>query len=170
MLAMTVATLCFTACGGDDDGDNGNGGTNFNQVYDELRINGVKYACYGYRSAITYSSSWDSSIHCGEIVLPCGKISDAQEGKYNYDYMYTIFLEGNQNLNIGSKLENYSPKIEDLSKMNSLFNYVSGSATIIDKKDDKYITVRFDDFTFKNYTLNGTVQLLFEENSDLAHN
>lgn len=168
LLAMMVAALSLTACGGDDGGDgNGGGGTNSNQIYDVLQINGEDYACYGYRSPITYTSHWDSSIHCGEISLPCGNLSDAQKGKHKYSYMYTIYLEGNQNLSKGSKFENYSPKIDDIY---SRFDYISGSATVIDKKDDIYITVKFDNFTFRNYTLNGTVQLLFDENSDMSHN
>ena len=31
------------------------------------------------------------------------------------------------------------------------------------KKDDKYITIKFDSFTFESHTLNGTVQLSFDE-------
>ena len=42
-------------------------------------------------------------------------------------------------------------------------DYVGGSATIIEKKDDKYITIKFDSFTFESHTLNGTVQLSFDE-------
>ena len=168
LLAMMVAALSLTACGGDDGGNGNGGGINSNQVYDVLQINGKDYACYGYRSPITYCSRWDKTIHCGEILLPCGNLSDAQNGKHNYSYMYMIYLDGNQNLSIGSKFENYSPKIED--KMFNRYDYISGSATVIDKKDDKYITIKFDNFTFKNYTLNGTVQLLFNENTDMATN
>ena len=167
MLAMMVAALSFTACGGDDGGDGNGGGINSNQVYDVLQINGESYACYGFRSPITYSSHWDKTMHSGEILLPCGNLSDAQNGKHNYSYLYAIYLEGNQNLSIGSKFENYSPKIEN--NMFNRFDYISGSGTVIDKSD-RYITVKFDNLTFKNYTLNGTVQLVFDENSDMSHN
>ena len=66
-------------------------------------------------------------------------------------------------------MENYSPTFESFGDMFSRFDYVSGSAAVIDKSD-RYITIKFDNFTFKNYTLNGTVQLLFDENSDMSHN
>ena len=89
MLAMMFAAFSFTACSSSDD-DNG---IDFKQDYDILQINGVDYACYGYRCVITYSSSWDLSKHRGDILLPCGKLSDAQKGEYDYDYMYTIYLK-----------------------------------------------------------------------------
>ena len=159
MLAMMVAALNFTACGGDDEYGVGHD-------YDVLKINGEKYACYGYRSIITYSSSWDLATNQGEILLPCGKLSDAEKGEYDYDYLFTIHLEGSEKLKKGSKLENYSPTFDNSDDYYSL-EYVSGSATITDKKDDKYITIRFDSFKFENsgksYTLNGTVQLDLDE-------
>ena len=105
MVAMMVAALSFTACGGDDEGNgdnNGGRGINSNQVYDVLQINGENYACFGFRSPITYRSHWDKTIHSGEILLPCGNLSDAQKGKHNYAYMYTIYLKGKQDLSIGS--------------------------------------------------------------------
>ena len=84
LLAMMVAALSFTSCSKDDD-ENG-----FSQDYDVLQVNGEKYACYGYRCFITYSSSWDLSRNRGEILLPCGKLSDAEKGEYDYDYMFCI--------------------------------------------------------------------------------
>ena len=162
MLALMVAALSFTACGGDDDDDD----LGLKVDYDVLQINGVDYACYGYRSFITYTSTWDLSNHSGEILLPCGNLSDAKKGEYDYDYMYSIYLEGNQDLKKGSKLENFSPEFEDVGEWDRL-SYSSGSATITDKKDDKYINVKFDSFKFgngsKSYTLNGTVQLDLDE-------
>ena len=80
MLAMMVAALSFTACGDDDDEEDE---INLKQDYDILQINGVNYACYGYRSVIIYSSSWNKANHSGEILLPCGNLSDAKKGEYN---------------------------------------------------------------------------------------
>ena len=141
-------------------------GINLNQDYDVLKINGVDYACYGYRCAITYTSTWDSAKHSGEFRLPCGLLSEAQNGKYEYNFMYIIYLKGKENLKIGSKLEDYSPTFENMSDWSEL-DYVSGSATITDKQNDKYITVKFDSFKFgdgsNSYTLNGSVQLKFDE-------
>ena len=162
VLAMMVAALGFTACGGGDDDDN----KSFKQDYDVLQINGVDYACYGYRCIVTYQSTWDLSKHSGDIRLPCGYLSDAQKGEYDYEFMYLIYLKGNQDLTVGSKLEDFSPIFENLSDWSEL-KYTSGSATILDKQNDKYITVNFDSFTFSNgsksYTLNGRVQLDFDE-------
>ena len=165
LLAMMVAALSLTACGGDDDEK---GGTSLD--YDILQINGVNYACYGYRCMITYTSTWDLSRNRGEIQLPCGLLSDAEKGKYDYAYMFTITLEGDKRLERGSKLENYSPTFEsseDYISFGNRLDYVSGSATITDKMDDKYITIRFDSFKFgnggKSYSLNGTVQLDLKE-------
>ena len=91
---------------------------------------------------------------------------DAQKGEYDYEFMYLIYLKGNQDLTVGSKLEDFSPIFENLSDWSEL-KYTSGSATILDKQNDKYITVNFDSFTFSNgsksYTLNGRVQLDFDE-------
>ena len=164
MLAMMVAALSLTACGGDDDEG---GGYDFKQDYDVLQINGVKYACYGYRCAITYTSTWNSSKHSGEIMLPCGDLADAEKGVYEYNYMYTIGLKGSQDLKTGSKLEDFNPIFEKIGDWNGL-SYVSGSASVIDKMNDRYITIKFDSFTCgsgsKSYTLNGTVQLMLNEN------
>ena len=162
MIAMMVAAFSISACGSDsDDDDYGK-----KMDYDVLQINGDDYACYGYRCVITYQSSWDLSKHYGEILLPCGKLSDAQKGEYDYDYMYAIKIEGNQDLKKGSKLENYSPTFMSSGDWDYL-DYVGGSATITDKVDDRYITIKFDSFKFgqgrKTYTLNGTVQLDFDE-------
>ncbi len=167
MFAMIVAALSFTACSSDDDNNsNNNNNKNVTQDYDVLQINGVNYACYGYRCAVTFSSNWNLSNHSGEILLPCGKLSDAQKGEYDYDYMYTITLEGNQDLQKGSKLENFSSTFEYMGDWDTL-DYESGSATIVEKENDSYITIRFDSFKFGNgsnfYTLNGTVQLDLDE-------
>ena len=160
MLAMIVAALSFTACGGDDDSAS-------NQSYDILEINGVNYACYGYRCYVTFSSFWDLSNHSGHISLPCGKLADAQKGEYDYDYMFTIDLQGSQDLQKNSKLEDFSPTFVSSTDMWTTLNYVSGSATVVDKKNDTYVTIKFDSFKFgsgsKSYTLNGTVQLDFDE-------
>ena len=50
---MTVFSLAFVSCGDDE--------LNLKQDYDVLQINGKSYACYGYRSIITYISDWDVS-------------------------------------------------------------------------------------------------------------
>ena len=179
-LFLIVAALFSTAvvlssCS-DDDHDN-------NQVYDVIKINGESYACYGYRSLITYSTYWNLSSHKGTLSLPCGKLSDAQKGEYDYDYMFDIWLKGDQDLKKGSKLENFSPifVLTETGAEEWEYNYVSGSATITDKKDDEYITVKFDSFKFtvssesydfngsgavpnsESYVLNGTVQLDLDE-------
>lgn len=149
------------------DGGGGNG-TNLLSFgdYDVIQINGEKFACYGYRSIITFESSWYISENRGEIVLPCGKLSDAKKGECDIDYMFTIYLESNSGFKKGSKLENYSPTFENIEDWD-LVDYVSGSATVTDKKDDKYITIRFDSFKFDNgsnsYTLDGIVQLSLDE-------
>jgi len=164
LLAMMVAALSFTACGGDDDE---NGGSNLKQDYDILQVNGVDYACYGYRCAVTYTSTWNKTNNSGEIMLPCGKLSDAKKGEYDYDYMYIINLEGSEDLKNGSKLENYSLKFKSYEDFYSKYNYDSGSATVTDIRSDKYITIKFDSFMVTNkdgdsYVLNGTVQLAFD--------
>lgn len=149
----------LSSCSSDDDLDS-------KTDYDVIQINGESYACYGYRCPITYTSDWDLSDHSGYLYLPCGKLSDAQKGEYDYDYMYSIFLEGKQDLKKGSKLEEYSLTFDSVEDWETL-DYVSGSATITDKKDDKYIIVKFDSFKFasgnKSYVLNGTVQLDLDE-------
>ena len=156
MLAMMVAALSFSACGGDD-------GDDFKQDYDVLQINGIQYACYGYRCIVTYTSTWNSTKHSGEIMLPCGDLADAQKDVHKYSYMYTIDLKGSQDLKTGSKLENFSPIFERIGEWKGL-SYISGSASVIDMMNDRYITIKFDSFTFgsgsKSYTLNGTVQLM----------
>ena len=161
LLAMMVAALSFTSCSKDDDRD-----IVFSNDYDILEINGAKYACYGYRSFITYSSSWEFSKNIGKILLPCGKLSDAEKGEYDYDYMFTINLKGKNGLEKGCKLENFSPTFESSTDWKTV-GYEGGSATVTDKQDDKWITVRFDSFRFGNgstsYSLNGTVQLDFDE-------
>lgn len=160
---MAVFSLACVSCGDDDDEPNSM------QLYDVLQINGVNYACYGYRCLVTYTSDWDLSTHSGTINLPCGKLADAQKGEYDYDYMYSINLNGSQDLKKGSELEDFSPKLMavDDNYVGIGLVYTRGSATITDKKDDTYITVKFENFTFSDgtetYILNGTVQLLLDE-------
>lgn len=153
------AVTMLSSCSSSDDNE-------FKADYDVFQINGESYACYGYRSPVTYTSEWNLSTHTGELRLPCGKLSDAQKGEYDIDYMYCIYLEGNENLKQGSKLEEFSPEFDSVGFGETL-NYVSGSATIMDKKDDKYLIVKFDSFKFSNgsksYVLNGTVQLDLDE-------
>ena len=164
MLAMMVAALSLTACGGDDDE---NGGSNLKQDYDILQVNGVDYACYGYRCDITYSSTWNKTKNSGEILLPCGKLSDAKKGEYDYDYMYGIKLEGSKDLKKGSKLEDYSLRFDSSEDYYHNYYYTSGSATVADIRSDEYVTIKFDSFMVSNkdgdsYVLNGTVQLDFD--------
>lgn len=164
MLAMMVAALSLTACGGDDEEENG---INIKQDYDILQVNGVDYACYGYRCDITYSSTWNKTKNSGEILLPCGKLSDAKKGEYDYDYMYGIKLEGSKDLKKGSKLEDYSLRFDSSEDYYHNYYYTSGSATVADIRSDEYVTIKFDSFMVSNkdgdsYVLNGTVQLDFD--------
>ena len=158
---MTVFSLAFVSCGDDE--------LNLKQDYDVLQINGKSYACYGYRSIITFISDWDVSTHSGTLILPCGKLSDAQKGEYDYDYMYSINMEGSQDLKKGNKIENFSIEFEamDDDYVGGGLLYAGGSATITDKKKDTYVTVNFNNLKFSNgtksYTLNGTVQLDLDE-------
>ena len=166
LLAMRVAALGFTACGGDDDDEEVNV-FNLKQDYDILHVNGGDYACYGYRSLATFSSSWDKTNHSGMILLPCGKLSDAKKGEYDYDYMYSIELEGTKDLKKGSKLEDYSLCFQSAENYCELYEYASGSATVVDIVNDQYITINFNSFKVcnedgKSYVLNGTVQLDFD--------
>ena len=158
-IAFIGATVMFSSCGDDDE--------EFDSKtdYDVIQINGESYACYGYRCPITYTSDWNLSNHRGELMLPCGKLSDAQKGEYDYDYLYIFYLSGNEDLKKGSKLENFSLTFEGDDFYDEC-KYVSGSATITDKKDDKYITVKFESFKVagkKTYVFNGTVQLDLDE-------
>ena len=160
---MAVFSLTFVSCSDDDDEPNSK------QLYDVLQINGVNYACYGYRCPVTYTTDWDLSTHSGTISLPCGRLADAQQGEYDFDYMYSINLNGSQDLKKGSKLEDFSPEFTavDDDYVGGSLAYISGSATITDKKNDTYITVKFENFQFSNgtetYTLNGSVQLDLDE-------
>ncbi len=164
---VATTSLFLASCSKDD-----NGGFNVKIDYDVIQINGEKHACYGHRCPMTYTSTWSLSDHSGKILLPCGKLSDAQKGEYDYDILFDISLSGNQDLKKGSKLEDFTPTFNTPPTFNTLgewygFDYAGGSATIIDKKDDKYITIKFDSFKFKkgskSYTLNGTAQLSFDE-------
>ena len=158
VVALFSTTVVLSSCGDDDEELMPN-----LTDYDVIQINGESYACYGHRCPITYASDWDLSSHRGTLRLPCGKLSDAQKEEYDYDELYEIYLRGSENLKTGSKLEDFSPTFVDMGT----FDYVSGSATITDKKDDKYITVKFDSFKFasgsKSFVLNGTVQLDLDE-------
>lgn len=161
-VTLFSAMCVLSSCSKDDDDSE-----NFGMGYDVIQINGESYACYGYKSIASFQSTWDLSKHKGTIALPCGKLSDAQKGEYDYDYMHSISLVGNQDLKQGSKLENFSPKFTTTEDVLKTYEYVSGSATVTNKKDDDYITIKFDSFKFANgsktYTLNGTVQLMFDE-------
>ena len=157
------AVFTLSSCGDDDNDDEV---LDTQASYDVIQINGESYACYGYRMPITYTSSWDLSEHRGELNLPCGKLSDAQKGEYDYDEYYTISLSGSKDLTKGCNLKDFSPEFEKFGVYSSL-PYVSGSATVTDKVNDKYITVKFESFKFasgsKSYVLNGTVQLDLDE-------
>lgn len=159
-IALLSTTIILSSCSNDDDE------MDFSNAYDIIEINGNKYACYGYRLPITYASYWDLSSHSGDITLPLGKLSDAQKGEYDYEYMLSISLEHNQDLKKGQKLEDFSYISASYNGPDEL-EYISGSATIIDKKDDTYITIKFDSFELGNgkssYVLNGTVQLMLDE-------
>ena len=166
MLALMVAALGLTACGGDDSEDEHV--FNLKMDYDVLQINGVDYACYGNRCDITYSSSWNITNHSGKILLPCGKLSDAKKGEYDYDYLYSIVIEGSKELKKGSKLEDYSLRFDSSEDYYHKYYYSSGSATVADIISDEYITIKFDSFMVSSkdgnsYVLNGTVQLDFDE-------
>ena len=165
MHAMMVAALGLTACGSDDDEEDE---INLKQDYDILQVNGVDYACYGYRCDITYSSTWNKTKNSGELLLPCGKLSDAKKGEYDYDYMYGIKIEGSKELKNGSKLEDYSLQFDSSEDYYHKYYYTSGTATVVGIRSDEYITVKFDSFIVSNkdggsYVLNGTVQLDFDE-------
>lgn len=162
IVALVCAATALSSCGKDDD-DNSNPLVS----YDVIQINGESFACYGYRCAITYTSTWDLKTHSGDVTLPCGKLSDAQKGEYDYDYLYTIDLQGKQDLQKGSKLEDFSPTLTTVEDFMEDYAYESGSATITDKVDDEYITVKFENFKCvsgsKSYVINGTVQLDLDE-------
>ena len=100
--------------------------------------------------------------------MPCGKLSDAKKGEYDYDYMYGIVLEGSKDLKKGSKLEDYSLWFDSSEDSYNDYEYESGSAIVDDIKSDEYITINFNSFKVCNddgnsYVLNGTVQLDFDE-------
>ena len=152
-----MCTMFLSSCGGGDSdgGGSGRGG----MLYDVLDINNTKYACYGYKSLVTFCSVWNLSTHSGVLRMPCGLLTKAEKGLYDYDYMYEINLNGTKNLSKGSRLEDFSPNFEFAWERT---NYTSGSATVIELTD-RYITVKYDSFKFgsgsNSYTLNGTVQL-----------
>ena len=95
------------------------------------------------------------------------KIVRCAKGEYDYDYLYTIGLQGKQDLQKGSKLEDFSPTLTTTEDVLGNYTYKSGSATITDKVDDKYITVKFENFKCvsgsKSYVINGTAQLDLDE-------
>lgn len=161
-VTLFSAMCVLSSCSKDDDDD-----SNFGLDYDVIQINGESYACYGYRSIVSYQSTWSLSKHKGTIALPCGKLSDAQKGEYDYDYLHAIQLEGKEDLRVGSKLEDFAPEFGTTDDVLKTYKFVSGSATVTNKKDDDYITIKFESFKFANgsktYTLNGTVQLMFDE-------
>jgi len=163
---MAVMLSCaFVSCGGDDDNDNGYSNK---MDYDILNINGKDYACYGYRCIITYTTLWDLKTHTGVINIPCGELSDAKKGEYDYDYLYGLYLEGSDDLKTGSKLEDFNPELSSSEFVGSKnATYQSGSARVVAKSDDAYITVKFENFKLSNgkntYTFTGTVQLDLDE-------
>ena len=70
MLAMMVAALSFNACSSsDDDGD----GIDVKMDYDVLQVNGVSYACYGYRCFVTYESTWDLMVRFSCLLMRINK-------------------------------------------------------------------------------------------------
>ena len=162
IVALVCAATTLSSCSKNDD-DTSNPSTS----YDVIQINGESFACYGYRCAVTYSSTWNLKTHRGSVTLPCGKLSDAQKGEYDYDYLYAIGLQGKQDLQKGSKLEDFSPTLTTTEDVLGNYTYKSGSATITDKVDDKYITVKFENFKCvsgsKSYVINGTAQLDLDE-------
>ena len=156
-----MCTMLLSSCGGGDSDGGGSGGSG-GMLYDVLDVNNTKYACFGYKSWATYPSKWNLSTHSGVLRMPCGLLSLAEKGEYDYCYMYEIYISGTKNLANGSRLEDFSPNIE--YQWNKRY-YTSGSATVIDITD-RYITVKYDSFKFgsgsSSYTLNGTVQLDLE--------
>ena len=134
--------------------------------YGIIQIDGTSYACYGYGCPITFTSYWNYDTHKGEITLPCGKLSDAQQGVYNYDYAYTIKLSGTEDLAKGSKLENFSPTLTDAGGWYTL-DYTSGSAVVTEIVPNKYITINFSNFYFTKgtttHSFTGTVQRALSE-------
>lgn len=172
-ILFVMAFMCvmvLASCGGDNGGSSSSsGGYSYpTTIYDVLDINGAKYACYGYRSPVTFESAWNLTTHSGKLRLPCGTLAKAESGTHDYDYMFYIHLKGNKDLGKGSKLEDFSPKFEPVSE--GEINYVSGFATVTDKKNNDYITIKFESFKFgsgsKTYILNGTVQLMIGESGD----
>ena len=163
IVAVMFLAVFYVACNSDDDS-----GINPEKQYDQIQVNGEKLACCGYRSIISYSSTWNTTTHRGEIALPCSKITNVENGEYDYDNLYTICLDGESDLQKGSKLEDYYLTIESNESWSSL-DFVGGSATVIDKGDNEYITIKFNALKFddgkESYTLNGTVQLELDENS-----
>ena len=85
------AVTMLSSCSSSDDNE-------FKADYDVFQINGESYACYGYRSPVTYTSEWNLSTHTGELRLPCGKLSDAQKGEYDIDYMYSFIWKAMKTL------------------------------------------------------------------------
>ena len=102
------------------------------------------------------------------------RIHNGEANRNHYKNIKSILYEAVRNGEKRCKL--YSCKAEIWE-----YNHVSGSATITDKKDDEYITVKFDSFKFtvssesydfngsgavpnsESYVLNGTVQLDLDE-------
>jgi len=156
VFAAAIVAFSFTACSMNDED------ANFSQEYDVLQINGVECACYGYRCGLTYESEWNLEQRKGEILLPCATLTNAINADYDYNYLYTIYLNGSKDLKKGSKLEDYNAKLENTDNWD-VVNYESGTAIVTEKVDDKYITISFNQFKFgqgdNSFTLNGTVQL-----------
>ncbi len=156
VFAAVIAVLGFSACSVNDEE------ASFSNEYDLLQINGVDCACYGYRCGLTYESEWNMEQREGEILLPCTTLTNTSSGDYDFNYLYTIYLNGNRDLKKGCKLEDFNARLENTDNW-EVVNYESGTATVIEKIDNKYITISFDQFKFgeggNSFTLNGTVQL-----------
>ena len=78
VVALFSTTVVLSSCGDDDEDLK----PILKTDYDVIQINGESYACYGHRCPITYASDWDLSSHRGRLILPCGKLSDAQKEEY----------------------------------------------------------------------------------------
>ena len=158
MLAMMmVAALCFTACGGDDDEDegsllDGNG---------SIEINGKKWPL----SIVTLEGSW------GDYHSTGGNFTvSTQNGSY-VDYYRFEFELGHQP-EVGDELANHDltlvPAVEDDDDPYHahLYEYDGGSAKVVgtDKAEGE-ITIKFSklkmSYGSKSYTFNGTATLLF---------
>lgn len=84
LMAVVAVLMSFVTVSCGDDGDDNSDG---NMPYQLITVNGEQYACYGYSSYVTYSSSKSY------IQVPYGLLSDAKAGAYNYDNMLMVRLK-----------------------------------------------------------------------------